>query len=195
MSTTPRIHRASLVCLAAVAVMAAACSSTDTTADAIGDPVANQAAEASWLFSQTSDSGRIEFTNGVPTRLVMVAVDLHTIMFSDRPDRLTDVVDTSWFTDRWDKMFADSPPNAVLVEHHPDGETDSLVVVLSRPVLDTATQTLSYDIEVLADEDHPDSVRGLIGESHDETPTKFRAASLFIDATMYSGVGPLPAND
>ena len=181
MSTT-RVHFAALVCLAAVAVMAAACSSTDTSAGATGDPVANEAAEASWLASQTSDSGRIEFTDGEATKLVMDGVDLHTIMFSDRPDRLTDVVNTAAITDQWDELFAGSAPNAVLVEHRPDAETDSLVVVLSRPVLDTATQTLSYDIEVLADEDHPESVRGLIGDVHDEAPTEFSAASLFIDS-------------
>jgi hypothetical protein len=167
--------------------MGAACSSAGSSADADGAPAADEAAaDVSWLASQTADSGRIEFTDGEATRLVLNDVDLHTIMFSDRPERLTDVVDTAAITEQWDELFADSAPNAVLVEHRPGGETDSLVVVLSSPVLDVASRTLSYDIEVLADEDHPESVSGLTGDVHDEAPTEFLAASLFID-NMSSG--------
>ncbi|MFN7148141.1 MAG: hypothetical protein ACK4V6_01540 [Microthrixaceae bacterium] len=181
MTTTPRARRAALRCLAAVGLLAAACSG----ADASGDRVAAEAAgTASWLFSQTSHSGRIEFADGEATRLVMDGVDLHTMAFSDRPERQTDVADTEASVERWEDMFADSAPNAVLVEHRPDGETDSLVVVLSDAVFDPATRTLSYDVDVLADEAHPESVTGLIGDLHDEAPTDFGASSLFIDSSI-----------
>jgi hypothetical protein len=183
-------------CLAGLAVLAAACSTSDPSAEPVeapaegdevadvGEPVAADAegSSPSWLASQTAKGGRIESTDGEPTRLVLVGVDLHTIMFSDRPDRLTDVVDTGSFIDQWDEMFADSAPNGVLVEHRPSGGTDSLVVVLSRPAFDAAAGTLSYEIEVLADEQHPESVQGLVGEVHDVAPTGFLAASLFIDS-------------
>ena len=33
----------------------------------------------------------------------------------------------------------------------------------------------------IADEEHPESLSGLTGEVHDEAPTEFLAASLFID--------------
>lgn len=182
MTATPRGRRRARCFLAAAAMVVAGCSSTDSSAEPTGEPAADEAtAEVSWLASQTSDSGRIERTDGEATLLVLVDVDLHTIGFSDRPERLTDVVDTATYIDRWDEMFADSAPNGVLVEHRPDGEADSLVVVLSRPVLDTTSRTLTYDIEVLADEAHPDSVRGLTGDVHDEAPTEFGAVSLFID--------------
>ncbi|CAN5665948.1 hypothetical protein BH10ACT3_BH10ACT3_23170 [soil metagenome] len=182
-TTTWRGRRAALYCLAALASAAAACSSADATVDPIGDPTSAQVEDSapSWLASQTADGGRLEFTDGRATRLVLDGVDLHTIMFSDRPDRLADVVDTGAFGDQWDEVFADSSPNAVLVEHRPDGGADSLVVVLSRPVFDNVTRTLSYDIQVLADEQHPESVEGLVGEVYDETPTEFRDVSLFID--------------
>lgn len=196
LNTTPSVRRrAALWCLVPFALMAAACSTSDITSAAdpvepMGEEVASTAPqtdesaesdEVSWLASQTSESGRIEFTDGRATRLVLEGVDAHTIMFSDRPDRLTDVVDTAAITEQWEELFADSAPNAVLVEHRPDGETDSLVVVLTNPVFDAATRTLSYDIEVLADEDHPESVSGLTGEVHEEPPSEFLAASLFID--------------
>ncbi len=190
---TLKIRRLSaLICLASAALIVAACADDSTSAD--GDPAVTGAGEASrpaaqraedaevsWLASQTAASGRIEFTDGEPTRLVMGGIDAHTVMFSDRPDRLTDIIDTAAITDQWDELFADSAPNAVLVEHRPAGGTDSLVVVLTNPVLDTATRTLSYDIEVLADENHPESFSGLVGMAHENAPTEFHAASLFID--------------
>jgi hypothetical protein len=174
-SSSSSRRRVALCCVGVLTVMATACSISDTPADGAG------ANDISWLFSQTSDSGRLELTDGEVTRLVMSGVDLHTIMFADRPDRLTEVIDTATITEQWDEMFADSAPNAVLVEHQPDGATDSLVVVLRRPVLDTVAGTLSYDIEVLADEQHPDSIDGLVGDLHDDPPAKFGAVSLFID--------------
>jgi hypothetical protein len=76
-------------------------------------------------------------------------------------------------------MFADSAPNAVLVEHDPTGNTDSLVVVLTDPVLDGST--MSYTAEILEDEAHPSSVEGLVGAPHAEPPAEFADASLFID--------------
>ena len=154
--------------------MATACSSGDTAAGGEADDV-------SWLFSQTSDSGRLELTDSGATRLVMSGVDLHTIMFADRPDRSVEVIATATITEQWDEMFASSAPNAVLVEHEPDGPTDSLVVILSSPDLDIATGTLSYNIEVLADEDHPDSISELTGNVHNEPPTEFGDVTLFID--------------
>lgn len=168
-------RRAALCCLGVLTVTTTACSISDPPADGAG------ADDVSWLFSQTSDSGRLEVTDGEAARLVMNGVDLHTIMFADRPDRLTEVIDTATITEQWNEMFADSAPNAVLVEHRPDGEADSLVVVLRRPVLDTVAGTLSYNIEVLADEDHPDSIDGLVGDLHDDPPATFGAVSLFID--------------
>lgn len=185
MPTTMIVRRAVLGCLVPLAMTAGACSSSDTTANALGDPVADEAgetSEVSWLASQTAEGGRIESPDGVPTRLVLDGIDAHTIMFSDRPDRLSDVVDTSAFIEQWGDLFADSAPNAVLVEHRPGGATDSLVVVLTDPVLDIDAGTLSYTIEVLADEDHPESISGLVGDVHDSAPTEFRAASLFIDS-------------
>jgi hypothetical protein len=194
-----------LCCVAALALAAVACSGAGTSSGAssdaardvdatAGDPAVTDADDGTpnWLFSQTSDAGRIEFTGGVATKLVMAEVDLHTIMFSDRPDRQTRVTDTKWFSDHFNDLFADSAPNAVLVEHRPTGGTDSLVVVVSNPHFDVATHTVTYDIEVLADEDHPDSIGGLANKLHDRAPTEFGAVSLFIDNVVCYGAGGTP---
>ena len=189
MTPSPIVRqRAALCCLAVIALFITACSDLDATGDAsAGDDA--EAAAPSWLFTQTAEGGRFEVTDGRVTRLVMTDVDLHTIAFSDRPDRLTEVAGTEGMTDAWDEMFGDDPPNAVLVEHSPAGETDSVVVVLRRPVFDASARTLTYDVEVLADEQHPESVEGLAGEVHEVPPTEFRAVSLFIDDTTCAPPG------
>ncbi len=151
---------------------------TDADADAAG---AVEAGQVSWLYSQTAEAGELDDLGDGTFRLIMRDVDPHTIQFSDRPDRLVEIIDTSHLVDRWDALFADSAPNAVLVEHEPDGSTDSLVVVLTDPTYDLATAELSYVVTILADEAHPERVSGL-GDTHAQPPVMMRTISLFIDS-------------
>ena len=175
-----------MVVVVGLTVVSSGADTSPAQADRVADPAdgaaADDGAEPSWLFSQTSDTGRLEMTDGEATRLVMNDVDLHTIEFSDRPDRVAEIIDTAALTDAWEATFGDDPPNAVLVEHRPDGETDSLVLVLRRPVFDATARTLTYEVEILADEEHPESIEGLAGEVHQVPPTEFEAVSLFIDS-------------
>lgn len=101
----------------------------------------------------------------------------HTIKFSDQSDRETEVLDTAEMTNNWSAMFGDDPPNTVLVEHQPSGTADSLVVVLSDPVYDAIARTMTYGVVVLADENHPDSVDGLVGEAYEEIPLELGTGS------------------
>jgi hypothetical protein len=137
--------------------------------------------KVSWLYSQTADGGELIDLGEGSYRLVMRGVDPHTIQFSDRPDRLVKIIDTAQLVDRWDVLFADSAPNAVLVEHEPDGTTDSIVVVLTEPRYDMAADELSYAVRILADLEHPERVSGL-GDAHLQPPVIMRFISLFIDS-------------
>lgn len=155
--------------------------------------------DVSWLYSQTSDTAELDDLGGGKYRLIMRGVDLHTIQFSDRPDRLVEVIDTEDFVHGWDTMFASSPPNAVLVEHEPSGETDSLVVVLTNPDFNYEDDEIAYDVEILADELHPERLLKL-ANAHAEPPVNMRAVSLFIDSvtTIGTNTGPIftgPAAD
>lgn len=178
-----------LALLSAVAIVAAAFSffSDDDSED------------VSWLYSQTSDTAELDDLGGGKYRLIMRGVDLHTIQFSDRPDRLVEVINTDDFVHGWDTMFASSPPNAVLVEHEPDGSTDSLVVVLTNPEFDYNADEIAYDVEILADEEHPERLIKL-ANAHAKPPVNMRAVSLFIDSVTSVGTnsGPIftgPAAD
>ena len=146
--------------------------------------------EISWLYSQTAESAEMVSLGGNKYELTLNDVDLHTIMFSDRPDRIVDIVSTQKIIDGWDIAFAESAPNAVLVEHEPSGESDSLVVVLYSPEYDSLKSTLTYQVEVLSDEQHPERLKQ-IANAHDVPPTEFEAVSLFIDNVTTPGGTPV----
>ncbi len=72
-----------------------------------------------------------------------------TIIFSDRPDRVTGHIPLDEFLDSWgegDDSFADDPPNAALSIFTED-EINDVIVVLSDPQLDG--DQLSYSVEIL----------------------------------------------
>ena len=152
------------------------------------DTPAVEAGEVSWLYSQSADGAELDDLGDGTYRLIMRGIDAHTIQFSDRPDRLVEIIDTARLVHHWESLFADSAPNAVLIEHEPSGETDSLVVVLTNPVYDMAAGTLAYDVEILEDEFHPERLLALT-EAHVRPPTMMRAVSLFIDSVQDASGG------
>ncbi len=99
---------------------------------------------ANWLFVQTGSS----FTSDGKT-LTIHGVAPQTLMFSDRPERMTGDVLTSKFADYWTvgkDDFEKDPPNAT-VSTVIDGETDLVVVELLNPRL--KSDALIYDIRPL----------------------------------------------
>jgi hypothetical protein len=81
-------------------------------------------------------------------RLTLSGVGPTTLMFSDRPDRVTAHVPTKEFVAGWgdgDDSFAADPPNAVLSSFDAD-EVNDVVVVLSEPRL--SGSDLSYAVSV-----------------------------------------------
>ncbi|MFA9420878.1 MAG: hypothetical protein ACERLB_12060 [Gammaproteobacteria bacterium] len=112
------------------------------------------------LFVQSAHGA--ELSNGV---LRLKTVNPATILFSDRPDRVTGHEPTEDFVDDWDEgddSFKSNPPNATLsILTGP--EPQEIVLVLKSPRLDKGD--LLYDVEIL---DGPQKASG-------------DASSLFID--------------
>jgi hypothetical protein len=112
------------------------------------------------LFVQSAHGA--ELSNGV---LRLKTVNPATILFSDRPDRVTGHEPTEDFVDDWgkgDDSFESNPPNATLsILTGP--EPQEIVLILKSPRLDN--NDLLYDVEVL------DGAREASGD----------ASSLFID--------------
>jgi len=99
---------------------------------------------ANWLFVQVGDS----FTSDGKT-LTIHGVAPQTLMFTDRPERMTGDVQTSKFADYWTggkDDFQKDPPNAT-VSTVVDGKTDLVVVELLNPRI--SGDSITYDIRTL----------------------------------------------
>lgn len=118
------------------------------TAEPISD-TAPQEIEA--LFVQTAHG--MSYADGVVT---LDRLGPTTLLFSDRPDRVTGHIPSGEFIESWDQgedSFASNPPNAVLSVFQPDAVHD-VVVVLMDPQFDGTN--LSYQVEIL-DGEMPES--------------------------------------
>ena len=120
----------------------------------------HEADEIEALFAQSAKS--IAYQDGV---LTLKGLAPTTLMFSDRPDRVTGHVPSEEFLDSWgegENSFADDPPNAVLSIFQEE-EVHDVVVVLSEPELDG--DRMSYSVAIL----------------NGEMPASGGPSSLFID--------------
>jgi len=137
----------------------------------------------SWLFSHTAAGGTLlEQSNGGYT-LTLTDIDPHVMAFTDRPVRDSSIMPAAELIEQWPTLFASAPPNAVLVEHNPSGNTNSVVLTLSNPRLTTAANadaTLTFDATLIPDE-HPANLERLTSGIHKTPPAAFANASLFID--------------
>lgn len=138
---------------------------------------------ASWLFSHTADQGEIRTAPDGSLELVLRKFDAHVTAFTDRPYRDARIETVQWLVDSWGEMFADDPPNAVLVEHDADGAAQSVVVTLFSPVL--ADDELRFTVTVIDAEDGSD-VAEIAGVQHEDPVRQFQEVSLFIDDVSLS---------
>jgi hypothetical protein len=135
------------------------------------------------LFVQTYQSGTITPKEGSEGRytLTLDTGTGQTVYFSDRPDRIVGAQPTAQFLEGIG-FSADNPPNAALVMETSGGETDVAVIELFDPQLDPLSQSVSFDVGVLANWQHE------LEMELQEAPTdlaalapSFGAARLFID--------------
>lgn len=139
----------------------------------------------SWLFSHTASSGTLSETVDGDYTLTLSGIDPHVMAFTDRPARDSAVVSTRQFIEEWPSLFADSPPNAVLVQHDVEGNTDSVVLTITNPRLTDSADpldvgTLTFDATIISAE-HPANLKRLTRGIHTIPPANFAAVSLFID--------------
>jgi hypothetical protein len=103
-----------------------------------------QAKEIEALYVQTAAGMRYE--DGL---LTLEGVSPTTLLFSDRPDRVTAHLPTEEFLGSWGEgkdSFADDPPNAVL-SIFTEEEVVDVVVVLQDPAL--VDDAFSYQVDIL----------------------------------------------
>jgi hypothetical protein len=144
---------------------------------------AGTSAGLSLLFVQHAGSTTLGPGSVDSATLTMTGVTSQTLYFSDRPVRLTGALPTASFAAAFPQVFADDPPNAVLIGHPEAGADDeeSVVIELTQPVYDLATATLTFEVQLLD--------AGMIGERGFEgepladlsTMREYAEAHLFID--------------
>jgi hypothetical protein len=152
-----------------------------TNATPVPEPEAEHGPEM--LFVQTYQSGTITPVDGTDGRytLALEAGTGQTVYFSDRPDRIVGATETPQFLESLG-FSQENPPNAALVVETAPGESDVAVVELFDPSYDPISQSVSYEIQVLA------NWQNELELGFTEAPTdlatlapSFGAAQLFID--------------
>jgi len=130
----------------AVAVVVGVVSATVVAVLAVWQPWRDE--QPQWLFAYAADSAVFEDRGSGTYRATFSGGDEHFLAFTDRPDRDVARMDVQAMDELWPSVFADSNPNAVLVEQMPDSERDSVVVEILDVMVDEAE--LVMDMQVLA---------------------------------------------
>ena len=134
------------------------------------------------LFVQTYQQGSIDPKEGeAGTWTLTLEQGLgQTLYFSDRPERSVGITPSEQFINALG-FPTDNPPNAALVFENESGNVDITVVELFNPQYDTATNTATYDIQLLKEYER-------LGITLQEQPSEppdahatFGATHLFID--------------
>jgi hypothetical protein len=172
--------------VAAAGIAAAGLSKVSFAQDATPAAGANsEVAETGpkMLFLQSYQSGTITPKEGDDSRFILnlQSGGGQTVFFSDRPDRIVGTNPTPQFLEGLG-FPDDNPPNAALVVETGPTDTDIAVVELFAPQYDPETQSVSYEISVLA------NWQSALEMEFSEAPTdlatfvpSFSAAQLFID--------------
>lgn len=150
------------------ALMALACVAGNVQAQTAKPPANHEEMKpANWLFVQVADSVMVD-----DKTITLKGVAPQTLMFSDRPERMTGDATTAGFVKFWNEgkdSFQKDPPNATLAVTV-DGKPVTAVVELTNPVL--TGDTLVYSYKLLSD----------------DKPVSGTNASLFLD--WWYGYGP-----
>ena len=97
----------------------------------------------SFLFVQEAASGSLVTGKNGTMILTLSGVRDDTVYFSDRPARVSGVIDTDLFVHC--SMFSgNNPPNAALMLLGAPAENDTVIITISDPKYDKRNATLSY---------------------------------------------------
>lgn len=122
---------------------------TPVTSAPDATPVAEEQAEL--LFLQHGGQSTVAPGADGAHTLTISNASAQTLYFANRPGRMTGAVPTDTFVSGFGALFGDVLPNASLVGHATEGADDEevLIVTLSDPTWDAATNTLTYRLELL----------------------------------------------
>lgn len=154
---------------------------------------ANSSGAPTWLFSLSSDAGTMVKNSDGSYLLTLTGADDAITAFTDRPVRDTAIVPLSRAVLAWPQVFIASAPNAVLVEHDPQGNSDSFVVELSEPKLLSAS-TITFHAVLVENAVQPANLQPITNVVYAVPPATFGSVSLFIDSVPPSTVNIPPTS-
>ena len=106
-----------------------------------------------WLSSVFAETGTIT-PNQDGYEIRLQSVRSTTMIFTDRPEREADVIQTQAFFDQWAANFADNPPNAVLSGTYQD-LVEETAFTLYDPIYDGASNSVTFQAVALPGSDSP----------------------------------------
>lgn len=135
----------------------------------------------SLLYVQNAQSGTLEKTTGDLYKLTLNNVSPQTILFADRPSRISGQMGTADFVN--DDIFKDENdlPNAALDIFDAKNTEDVIIMELSNPAYDEASKTMIYTVKLLSNI-QSDLLANFEERSDNFVPTNFDAVTLFIDS-------------
>ncbi|HZD35427.1 MAG TPA: hypothetical protein VE130_09505 [Nitrososphaeraceae archaeon] len=162
--------------LSDVDVAEAAEAGNATMAGATNQTTTNgNTSDVQFLSIQSAQSGSLSQINETAYALELNNVANETILFSDRPARVVEIVSTADFIGNWttgtNSFSADAPNDALIVENTQTGQLETAIVESFSPIYDTNTNTLTYTIMM----ENATSI---------DLPVEFGQSVLVIDSTF-----------
>lgn len=168
------MHAIPILTLFLWSVLLAACAPSDS--DGSGG-------QEQGLFVVTAGSVEVNEAGLGNLKVTLGDVDSRAMWFTDRPDRLADVVPVGDLIAAWSELgFADLPPNAGLVIS--DSQDDAtLIMTVLDPVWSSTEQSLQMTGRPLAAEDLPGDhfLAAHVDRVVEELPSSVEHVALFID--------------
>ena len=134
----------------------------------------------SFLFVQEAQQGSLTHGENGTLTLTLNATRADTVYFSDRPARVSGVVDTRLFTDSSMWRSGNNPNAALMLPDEPPAN-DTVIVTLSSPRYDHKNATLVYNAEIVPDY-KGEGLKAYEGFVDPGVAERFGRVMLFIDS-------------
>ncbi len=171
----------SVLCsLALAGIVSGADVATDQTEDEAAEEVVSEE-HYTTIFVQEGTSGSFVKDDAINYTLTVRGVIPYTVYFTDRPARDAGFVEMETFLEGF-SFDPNDPPNALLAVREGEEERDMIVVELTEPQYDSATETLTYKAQLIADyEFESEWSQDLLPRADDEIPEEFGEVVVVID--------------
>ena len=169
-----KVFNVAICCVMLLVVGFSGCSFGSTT---------EESQKVEYLYVQTATSGTVSYSeNDKVCSITLHGISPTTVRFANSPSRQAGTLSTESFVRVWDEIFKDNTPNVTLCfEDLSSQGQNTVVLVISDPEYDKATQTLIYKSEEITDSSPLLAIDGK-GLPLQSIPESFGNTSVFIDS-------------